>query len=65
MKRLIFTAIGIAAAVFMAKKLCYASDDPCDNCDDCDNCVEREICFGAEDEQKEDSRFDNEIAEDN
>ncbi len=50
MKKLLFTAIGLAAAAFVVKKLCYTSH-PCDNCeetDECDNCRH----YNAENEEK-------------
>ena len=44
MKRLIFTAIGIAAAAFVVKKLCYGKDYCSgENCEECGYCKEQAV----------------------
>lgn len=65
MKRLLFAAVGIAAAVFAVKKLCYGKDycagDNCEECGYCDKTAENEAVIAEETEKKEAESAENAI----
>ena len=65
MKKLLFTAIGIAAAVFAVKKLCgtknYCSGDNRDECGYCAEPIGKETAAADETEEKDTESAENTV----